>query len=105
MSNRFIDEDLDWLSEVEPDEPVQKGHFIQDPVTGQMQGSEPGPGHGGGERQHPGKGYSASAWEDKNGVIHTSNVYDATRALSENRKVELNQPKQVSTLLHHLGQV
>lgn len=28
---------------------LAKGHFIQDPVTGLMEGSEPGPGHGEGE--------------------------------------------------------
>ena len=90
----------------------QRGHFIQDPTTGLLQGSEPGPGHGegeggegGGKGDHPGPGYSASAHVDKNGVIHTSNVYDAQRALSENRKVELNQPRTVSVLLKRLGEV
>jgi hypothetical protein len=39
------------------------------------------------------------------GKVHTSNVYDATRALWEGRQVVLNQPNQVSTLVHHLGQV
>jgi hypothetical protein len=38
-------------------------------------------------------------------VIHTDSVFDATRALYENRKVELNQPREVSTLITHLGQV
>ena len=52
-----------------------------------------------------GHGYSSSAWADHKGVIHTSNVYDATRALYEDRKVELQQPKQVSTLVEHLGKV
>jgi hypothetical protein len=54
--------------------------------------------------EHPGKGYSAHAWVDKKGVIHTSNVYDAQRALFENRKVELNQVKQISTLIKRLGE-
>ena len=40
-----------------------------------------------------------------NGTVITSSVFDATRALYEGRKVELNQPKQVSTLVDHLGQV
>lgn len=53
---------------------------------------------------HPGAGYSASARIDSKGVIHTSNVYDAQRALFENRKVELKQIKQVSTLIKRLGE-
>jgi hypothetical protein len=61
-------------------------------------------GDGGGEREHPGKGYSKGAWVDKHGVIHTSNVYDAQRALFEDRKVELAQPKQISTLIKRLGE-
>jgi GNAT superfamily N-acetyltransferase len=56
------------------------------------------------KREHPGEGYSASAWVDKDGVIHTSNVYDAQRALFENRKVALKQLKQVSTLIMRLGE-
>jgi hypothetical protein len=59
---------------------------------------------GGGEREHPGEGYSSGAWVDTKGVIHTSNVYDAQRALFENRKVELKQIKQISTLIHVLGE-
>jgi hypothetical protein len=47
MDNRFVDDDLDWLVEEEPTK--QKGHFIQDPVTGLLQGSEPGPGIGEGD--------------------------------------------------------
>lgn len=68
-------------------------------------------GHGGAdggkdkpEREHPGKGYSSAAWVDDKGVIHTSSVYDAQRALFEDRKVELKQPKQVSTLIQRLGE-
>jgi hypothetical protein len=51
-----------------------------------------------------GHGYSPQA-KLVNGVIHTNNVYDAARALYENRKVELKQPRQVATLIDHLGQV
>ena len=58
----------------------------------------------GGNGEHPGKGYSASAYVE-NGVIHTSSVYDAQRALSENRKVELNQPRSLSVLIQRLGEV
>jgi hypothetical protein len=54
--------------------------------------------------KHPGKGYSKSAYVDSKGVIHTNNVYDAQRALFEDRKVELSQPKQVSTLIKRLGE-
>jgi len=54
-------------------------------------------------KEHPGAGYSAGAYV-KDGVIHTSNVYDAQRALFEDRKVELAQPKQVSTLIRRLGE-
>src|SRR5262245_57790561 len=41
-------------------------------------------GGGGAERKHPGEGYSKDAWVDSKGVIHTSNVDDAARALFEN---------------------
>jgi hypothetical protein len=54
--------------------------------------------------KHPGEGYSKHAYVDSKGVIHTSNVYDAQRALFENRKVELQQVKQVSTLIKRLGE-
>jgi hypothetical protein len=53
---------------------------------------------------HPGAGYSASASVDDNGVIHTSSVYDAQRALFEHRPVELNQASQGSVLLDKLGE-
>jgi len=59
---------------------------------------------GAGEGTHPGHGYSAKARLVK-GVIHTSNVDDAVRALYENKKVELNQPRQVSTLIDKLGDI
>ena len=52
---------------------------------------------------HPGAGYSASA-RLRNGVIYTPSVYDAQRALFENRKVELDQPKKISTLIKRLGE-
>lgn len=52
---------------------------------------------------HPGPGYSASA-RVKGGVIYTPNVYDAQRALFENRRVELDQPKKISMLIKRLGE-
>ena len=61
-------------------------------------------GGGVGGATHPGAGYSAKAYVDEKGTIHTSNVYDAQRALFENRHVELKQPKQVSTLIQRLGE-
>jgi hypothetical protein len=57
-----------------------------------------------GKGKHPGEGYSKEAYVDKNGVIQTNSVYDAQRALFENRKVELKQVKQVSTLIKRLGE-
>ena len=58
---------------------------------------------GAGESKHPGPGYSAHA-RLIDGVIHTSNVYDAQRALAENKRVDLKQLKQVSTLIKRLGE-
>lgn len=53
---------------------------------------------------HPGEGYSSGA-RVVNGVIHTTDVEDAVRALHEGRKVELDQPNKVSTLLNRLSEV
>jgi 2'-5' RNA ligase len=73
--------------------------------AGSSEGGQFGEGGGGSDRDdHPGPGYSKDARVDKHGVIHTSNVYDAQRALFENRKVQLKQPKQVSTLIKLLGE-
>ena len=55
-------------------------------------------------RGHLGPGYSKEA-HIANGVIHTPNVYDAVLALTQDRRVELKQPKQVSTLIKALGDV
>lgn len=57
----------------------------------------------GGKGKHPGEGYSKGAYVDEHGVIQTKDVYDAQRALFQDRKVELSQPKQVSTLIKLLG--
>jgi hypothetical protein len=60
--------------------------------------------HSSGTHSEPvGPGYSANA-HVIDGVIHTSSVYDAQRALFENRRVELSQIKQVSTLIQRLGE-
>src|SRR5215471_19897259 len=53
---------------------------------------------GGGEREHPGEGYTKDAYV-KGGVIYTSSVNDAARALAEDRRVELDQPRKISVLL------
>ena len=75
-----------------------------------------GPGGGrGGAKQQPaphsaaqagsvGHGYSSAA-SIKDGKIYTSNVSDAARALYEGKQVVLDQPREISTLLDHLGQV
>lgn len=47
-------------------------------------------------------GYSERARVDREGVIHTDDVDDAVFALHEGRKVELYQPREVSTLLDRL---
>jgi len=62
-------------------------------------------GGGEGEGKHPGHGYSKDAYVDKDGVIQTHNVRDALRGLYENRKVNLEQPREVSTLIGKLGEV
>jgi HK97 family phage prohead protease len=52
---------------------------------------------------HPGPGYSSAA-RLRDGVIYTPSVYDAQRALFEDRKVELDQEKKISTLIRRLGE-
>jgi hypothetical protein len=79
------------------------GHDVSDqPRDEDGKWTDGGGGDGGSDGAHPGEGYSKEAYV-KDGVIHTPNVYDAQRALFENRKVELKQPKQVSTLIKLLG--
>jgi hypothetical protein len=87
------------LQKFDPNEPRdESGKWTDGGSSGDSAGSDEG-----GKREHPGEGYSASAYV-KDGVIHTSSVYDAQRALSEDRKVELSQPKQISTLIKRLGE-
>jgi len=62
-------------------------------------------GGDGGDKKHPGEGYSKDAWVNDEGVIQTTDVSDAARALHENRKVSLDQPQKISMLLHKLGAV
>jgi hypothetical protein len=54
--------------------------------------------------KHPGPGYSKDAYE-KDGIIYTGNVADAAKALGENRKVELDQPRELSVLIDRLGAI
>jgi hypothetical protein len=76
-------------------------------TTGQSGGGkDETPGrHAGEEGSHPGHGYSKDAKIDENGVIQTGDVRDAARALWQGRKVELNQIKEVSTLIEELGKM
>ena len=89
----------------DPDEPRDEGGKWTDGGGGDGGGSGGGGDkpEGGGGKDHPGPGYSSGAYL-KDGVIHTTSVYDAQRALHEDRKVELDQPRKVSTLIHRLGE-
>jgi hypothetical protein len=84
---------------------LKGGHDVSDEPRDDSGKWTDGGGDGGdGEGEHPGKGYSKDAYVDSKGVIHTSNVYDAQRALFEDRKDELAQVKQISTLIKRLGE-
>jgi len=73
------------------------GNPCHDPDTGRFcEGGEDG-------GEHPGEGYSKNAKLRADGSIYTTNVHDAARALYEGKKVELDQPKKISTLIHALG--
>lgn len=92
---RLLDAFANILRKYNPDQPRVP--------AGSPEGGQFGEGGGGGgEAKHPGKGYSKGAYV-KGGVIYTKNVADAQRALYENRNVELDQPKKVSTLIKRLG--
>jgi hypothetical protein len=73
------------------------------------EGSGGSPAPVGGKGSSPagklGHGYSERAKLGADGVITTDNVEDAVRALFEKKKVQLNQPRQVSTLLERLGDI
>jgi len=85
------------IDKYDPSEPRDEGGKWTDG------GGSGGSAGSAGKGKHPGEGYSKGAYL-KNGVIHTSNVYDAQLALFQDRKVELTQPKQVSTLIKRLGE-
>jgi phage-related protein (TIGR01555 family) len=94
------------------DDEEDAGNECHDPKTGEFCGEGGGVGAGASEGGaakgeaggHPGEGYSKSAYVDKNGVIQTTKVEDALRALYQNRRVNLDQPRKVSTLIKRLGQ-
>lgn len=50
-------------------------------------------------------GYSVHAREDENGIIHTSEIDDAVKALTEGRRVQLEQVRQISVLLKKLSEL
>jgi hypothetical protein len=85
----------DWDESQHPRDP--DGKFTS---GGGGDGDGKKPSDGGGK--HPGEGYTKGAYV-KGGVIYTSSVADAQRALHENRKVELDQPRKVSVLINKLG--
>jgi thioredoxin reductase len=88
--------DKDWDESKHPRVPAGS------PGGGQF--GEGGGGDGGEEEgAHPGEGYSKHAKLLKDGTIYTTSVADAQRALYEGRKVELDQPKKVSTLIQKLA--
>jgi|SRR5215475_894267 len=87
----------DWDNAVKAD---GGGNPCHDPDTGQFCEGEGGDGDGG---KHPGAGYSSHAKLRADGSIYTTDVHDAARALYEGKKVELDQPKKISTLISVLG--
>jgi len=94
------------VDKFDPNEPRdESGKWTDGGGSGDSGGSDKPSGDKpeGGKGKHPGKGYSKGAYVDEHGVIQTNDVYDAQRALYEDRKVELKQPKQVSTLIKLLG--
>ena len=72
-------------------------------------GGQFAPGKGKGKGSNLGEaqkqGYSSKAYFDADGVLHTNNVEDAVKALHEKKKVVLDQPKTVSTLLDKLAAI
>lgn len=105
-NNRFVwlPDDIFWIGSLDVAADYNPNHApAGSPEGGQFTSGE-GSAGGKGEAHGQLKGYSSSARLDEHGVIHTSSVYDAQRALFENRRVELAQPKMVSTLIKRLGE-
>jgi HK97 family phage major capsid protein/HK97 family phage prohead protease len=99
-ASRFGWEPDDVVVTPPPKEP-KKAFDPSEPRDESGKWTDGGGDDGGGE--HPGEGYSKGAYVDKHGVIQTTKVADAQRALSENRKVNLDQPKKISTLIKALA--
>ena len=94
----------DWDESLHPRD--ERGRFGEGGGGDGGSGAAPAAEGGGkGSGKHPGKGYSKNAYVDDKGVIQTSDVQDAARALGENRRVHLDQPRGISTLLKELGRV
>jgi hypothetical protein len=94
----------EWEQRYDPSEPRDDEGKWTDSGGGDG-GGEAGDGGGDVRGSDIGHGYSKDAVLKPDGKIHTSNVYDAARALYENRPVVLNQPRGVSVLIEHLGKV
>ncbi len=78
----------------DPNEPRDKGKWTTGGGSGKASDDR--------SSTHAGPGYSASARVRK-GVIYTNSVYDAQLALFENKRVELDQERKISTLIQQLG--
>jgi hypothetical protein len=78
------------------------GNFGHSGRPGEVGGSGGGDGDGGSKSL---VGYSDKTTLGDDGKIRTTDVTDAAKALFEGRKVELYQPKEVSTLLVKLKEI
>ena len=95
--------DADWDESEHPRDEI--GRFTEAGGQGGGQGKAQGVAVRRGGRPHPGLGYSDKAFVDRDGRIVTSNTRDAIRALWENKKVVLDQPREVATLLDRLARI
>ena len=87
----------------------QEQKIVSDGITKGGQGSgnfdhegRPGEVGGSGSGSGESKEYTGNTTVDSDGVVHTDNVFDAVKALTNNKRVDLNQPKDVSVLLDKL---
>ena len=93
----------DWDESKHPRDPAGSPTGGQFAGGGGGESGEAKPSGGKPAGKHPGAGYSKHAVLRSDGSIYTTDVHDAARALYEGKKVELDQPKKVSTLIHELG--
>ncbi len=102
-ADRKLAADAEWDPEKHPrGQPENAGEF--GPGGGRGVAKQQSSPHRSAQSSPVGHGYSSAA-TIKDGKIYTSNVSDATRALYEGKDVVLDQPREVSILLDHLGQV